>query len=65
MNNYFIKQNGYIIGTAKGKYKAVKQLEKILDLNGKDINEKWSNHQVTKDIICKSNGNVYSIEEGR
>lgn len=42
MKKYFIIQDNYIIGTANGKYKAVKYIEKILELNG--YVAKWFNH---------------------
>lgn len=60
MNKYYIKQNGFIIGTATGKKKAVEYIEKILKTNKIKEDDIWFND---KGFISVENGvNRYTIE---
>ena len=62
MHIYHIKQDGFVIGQAKGKKKAVYNLNKILQWNGVPSKErKWFNQMGI--IFCKTSSSEYRIEE--
>lgn len=57
---YQIKHDGYPIGQAKGKNKAIEQLKHYLAWEG-IIKAKWINKN--GDIIVEANDNIFTIEK--
>ena len=61
MNTYVIKQDGFIIGQARGKNNAINHLKKVISWNG-EMGEKW--HTFSGMIGVNINDElVYTIEK--